>query len=521
METNSAAMIFCFRVGQCGALKLLVASCVVMRFHSPPLSKVTYRYYGTIYHKAKLLENTVAYAKNLVEGDQDDEEAGIDVHTGEGLDRRSIMFSRGRSYSISPSPTSKYPADTGVETFSVIFAGESSTDIGRGRSGTTVTPPRSIKGLSKSASVTNFAKLLGESRRPNEEDDIDGKHSSAPASPKVHIPNVEKEKEKRRILWFLGPKKKKDDLASKLDALRMSSPFVPKLSKRATENEVLRKPRMTSSAPNMSSSKSLSKRSVNSSKFGISLDQVLLKEMKQPDDIPFVRIQRRRVCTGDAALQVVQQCGKWLREYGLKEEGLFRVSPDVSELELLKRQLDMGTTLDSYPTGNVSSVAAVLKKAGICRFKIQTDVAQYLRELPDPVIPGPSAQEFITLRDDMYDRTFSDDIRAKCLLIVKDMPTSNARLLLYILSLLWDVSECSDHNRMNVENLSTIFAPIFFRSGKLMGSGQLLQDNSAAMIITEHLINDVFMVTMECTPVAMSMKGIVTLVMDVSHREGD
>lgn len=65
--------------------------------------------------------------------------------------------------------------------------------------------------------------------------------------------------------------------------------------------------------------------------------------------------------------------------------------------------------------------------------------------------------------DELFEKHLDDAMRQKFQTILDDLPIANKTLLLYILSLLSEISMYSKENRMDASNLSLVFAPIFMR----------------------------------------------------------
>lgn len=70
------------------------------------------------------------------------------------------------------------------------------------------------------------------------------------------------------------------------------------------------------------------------------------------------------------------------RESGLNQEGLFRISANVRLVERLKHSFDESGDAPLEESGDVAAAAALLK--------------QFLRELPQPVIPSHLNQPFFS-----------------------------------------------------------------------------------------------------------------------------
>ena len=104
--------------------------------------------------------------------------------------------------------------------------------------------------------------------------------------------------------------------------------------------------------------------------FGVPL-KVLMKREKECD-VPML----------------VDKAIKFIYDYGLKQEGVFRLSGRATQIEALRDQLDRGKKVFFSEDMDVNSVASLFK--------------QWLRELPEPLLTYPLFGGFI---DAAADRT--------------------------------------------------------------------------------------------------------------------
>jgi len=141
--------------------------------------------------------------------------------------------------------------------------------------------------------------------------------------------------------------------------------------------------------------------------------------------------------------KVVRDCIQFLRETGLRDEGLFRRSPQSSMLRAAQEAYDRGNVVSLRTFGDPHIAAVLLKK--------------FLRDLPDPIfperlypmiqrcpIPGPDPSPAIH-----YIRETLLPELAPCAFI----------LLSHILYLMHDVSLRVSVNRMDAHNLAAVLAP--------------------------------------------------------------
>uniref|UniRef100_A0A3Q2YFD3 Rho GTPase activating protein 22 n=1 Tax=Hippocampus comes TaxID=109280 RepID=A0A3Q2YFD3_HIPCM len=136
---------------------------------------------------------------------------------------------------------------------------------------------------------------------------------------------------------------------------------------------------------------------------------------------------------------LVERCACFIRDHGLREEGLFRAPGQTSHVRELQDAFDRGESLLFDSSTDVHTVASLLKL--------------YLRELPEPVIPFTKYAQFLSCA-----LLLNKDRE-----MVKSLPKVNHNLLEYICRFLDEVQSHSDANKMNVQNLATVFGPNVLR----------------------------------------------------------
>lgn len=150
---------------------------------------------------------------------------------------------------------------------------------------------------------------------------------------------------------------------------------------------------------------------------------------------------------------------------GAKTEGIFRVPGDIDAVNMLKVRLDKGETVDPGTFGEPHIPASTLKL--------------WFRELAEPLIP-----------EDLYDECVnsSKDIPASLAAVAK-MPPLNKLLLTYIVRFLQVIGKPENHDvtKMNLENLSMVWAPNFLRCPS-DDPLQILQFAKREMTFTRNLV---------------------------------
>ncbi|KAK2819277.1 hypothetical protein Q5P01_024838 [Channa striata] len=158
-----------------------------------------------------------------------------------------------------------------------------------------------------------------------------------------------------------------------------------------------------------------------------------------------VRYERR--FGNKLAPMLVEQCVDFIRQWGLQEEGLFRLPGQANLVKELQDAFDCGEKPSFDCNTDVHTVASLLKL--------------YLRELPEPVIPFSKYEEFLSCakllsRDDEMG---TKELRR----LVESLPPVNYNLLKYICRFLDEVQSYSGVNKMSVQNLATVFGPNILR----------------------------------------------------------
>ncbi|KAF6733304.1 Rho GTPase-activating protein 24 [Oryzias melastigma] len=158
-----------------------------------------------------------------------------------------------------------------------------------------------------------------------------------------------------------------------------------------------------------------------------------------------VRYERR--FGNKPAPMLVEQCVDFIRQWGLREEGLFRLPGQANLVKELQDAFDCGEKPSFDGNTDVHTVASLLKL--------------YLRELPEPVIPFYKYEEFLACSKLIGK---DDEMGVKQLkTLVEGLPPVNYNLLKYISRFLDEVQSYSGVNKMSVQNLATVFGPNIMR----------------------------------------------------------
>lgn len=171
---------------------------------------------------------------------------------------------------------------------------------------------------------------------------------------------------------------------------------------------------------------------------------------------------------------LVEQCVCFIREHGLKEEGLFRAPGQTNHVRELQDSFDRGEKPVFDSTTDVHTVASLLKL--------------YIRELPEPVIPFAKYTQFLSCAQ-LLTKEKEMGVVELCKQ-VKSLPRVNYSLLQYICKFLDEVQSHSNENKMSVQNLATVFGPNVLRPRMedpvtmMEGSSQV--QHLMTVLISEH-----------------------------------
>ncbi|XP_068597268.1 rho GTPase-activating protein 22 [Brachionichthys hirsutus] len=171
---------------------------------------------------------------------------------------------------------------------------------------------------------------------------------------------------------------------------------------------------------------------------------------------------------------LVEQCACFMREHGLKEEGLFRAPGQTNHVRELQDAFDRGEKPVFDSATDVHTVASLLKL--------------YIRELPEPIIPFSKYTQFLSCAQLLT----KDSVMGVVELgkQVKSLPQVNFNLLKYICKFLDEVQSHSNENKMSVQNLATVFGPNILRPRvedpvtMMEGSSQV--QHLMTVLISEH-----------------------------------
>ncbi|XP_035387476.1 protein FAM13A [Electrophorus electricus] len=147
----------------------------------------------------------------------------------------------------------------------------------------------------------------------------------------------------------------------------------------------------------------------------------------------------------DGVPMVMRTMVEYLRQHGLEQEGLFRVSGSVRAVDGLRRRLDSREQwVELGQEVEVCTVASLLK--------------QYLRELPEGLVHPSVQNALIQLQQESSEDDFCKDVRS----LLQRLPDVHYSVLRYLCHFLTQVEQQQNSNRMTALNLATVFGPNIF-----------------------------------------------------------
>ncbi|KAM5333488.1 rho GTPase-activating protein 8 isoform 1-T1 [Glossophaga mutica] len=128
----------------------------------------------------------------------------------------------------------------------------------------------------------------------------------------------------------------------------------------------------------------------------------------------------------------------YLREKGLRTEGLFRRSASVQTVREIQRLYNQGKPVNFDDYGDAHIPAVILKT--------------FLRELPQPLLTFKAYEQILGIT------SVESSLRVtRCRQILQSLPEHNYAVLKYLMGFLHEVSRESIFNKMNSSNLACVF----------------------------------------------------------------
>jgi hypothetical protein len=155
-------------------------------------------------------------------------------------------------------------------------------------------------------------------------------------------------------------------------------------------------------------------------------------------------------CSINGIPRIIVKCTEIIDRDRLKEIGIYRVYCVASDLQNLRQQFNRDYCLgEKMLTGKDAHIAANLLKL-------------FLNELPESLFTDTLYEQFLQA----VQLTDMNNQRDSLLRTFELLHCDNRKILIYLFDHLIRISQYSDINKMNLENLAVIFGQILMRPPK-------------------------------------------------------
>jgi len=145
---------------------------------------------------------------------------------------------------------------------------------------------------------------------------------------------------------------------------------------------------------------------------------------------------------------LVLQCINVIKEKGLNEMGIFRISSNYADLQKYLKLFQSGKDIDLLSEDVDTHLAAGLIKA-------------YFRTLNEPVFPTENYPSLFEIK--LIDK--EDTITSFKSLFKDNMTTDNYNTIIYVFNLLNSIAQNSEFNLMTSRNIAVCWGPSLFHGG--------------------------------------------------------
>lgn len=180
--------------------------------------------------------------------------------------------------------------------------------------------------------------------------------------------------------------------------------------------------------------------------------------------LQYIREKNRDAIVPPVMVQTVE----YLKEHGLKTEGIFRRSVQVQVIKDIQKLYNLGKPVNFNELGDVHVPAVILKA--------------FLRELPEPLLTFrvyQQAQDIVGVQSSLR--------ISRCKHIIQSLPEHQFMVSRYLLGFLHMVSQESVVNRMSASNLACVFGVnLLWPRHRSISLGELTPINIFTEILIEH-----------------------------------
>ena len=145
---------------------------------------------------------------------------------------------------------------------------------------------------------------------------------------------------------------------------------------------------------------------------------------------------------------IVDQCVTYLRKHGMRTAGIFRVSPNNSELQKLRKMYTSPISLVDF----AQKVTTPHTVAGLLKL--------WFYSLPEPLFPFHLYDTLVSL--------FSNPPETKQLLLhtkamIQTLSQQRLAIFIFLFEFLHELSRSAEHNKMTPNNIGIVFGPNLLR----------------------------------------------------------
>uniref|UniRef100_A0A7S4HJD5 Uncharacterized protein n=1 Tax=Vannella robusta TaxID=1487602 RepID=A0A7S4HJD5_9EUKA len=188
----------------------------------------------------------------------------------------------------------------------------------------------------------------------------------------------------------------------------------------------------------------------------------LTRALEQPGDLPNREIP-----------SLVSASIEFIRANALQVTGLFRISAKSELVDTLKEKFDNNALEVSFDNDEDPHLVCSIFK-------------QYLRDLPEPVIPYRFYHDFLNLYD-IHEEDV-DSMKEDLTVLVHSLPPENFCLLKTLCTFLQEITKHEEINKMNARNLSTVFGPNLLRFPDNNDMLMIMRDTPRLSSVTSAMI---------------------------------
>lgn len=174
---------------------------------------------------------------------------------------------------------------------------------------------------------------------------------------------------------------------------------------------------------------------------------------------------------GESIPVVMSTSVKFLREYGLEVEGIFRRSANQKTVKDFCSMFDAGHSVTYKNPDDVHCAAVIIKK--------------FLRELPEPLMTF-RLYDIIIASTSIPDP--AEKLKVVWYILRNELPDENFLLLKFLMEFLSEVMSRSSENKMTSMNLAIVFGPnLMWSKSQAASLDAMAQINSFTLLLLENI----------------------------------